>query len=156
MARWTLRGMAAGAAAIGAAPLGYRIGAVPLGLTLPLLAAGLLAVVFGVVYFGVRIARGAAPPDRTATAVLVAAATVGAFPLWALVTGRGAPPIHDITTDTGNPPAFVAAAAHNAPGRTDYGGEAVAAQQRAAFPDLQPVNLPAAPAEAFRRALAVV
>lgn len=36
-----------------------------------------------------------------------------------LVSARGAPPIHDVTTDTDNPPAFVAAVALNAPGRTD-------------------------------------
>jgi len=67
-----------------------------------------------------------------------------------LVMGQagGAPPIHDITTDTDNPPAFVAVIplrqidAQNPP---EYSGPETAAAQKKAFPDLQPllVNQPA-------------
>lgn len=65
---------------------------------------------------------------------------------------RGAPGIHDITTDTDNPPAFVAvvplreADAQNPPEYAGPGsGPEAAAAQKAAFPDLQPlfVNQPA-------------
>ena len=54
------------------------------------------------------------------------------------------PRIHDITTDTLDPPQFVDVLpfrrrALNPP---DYGGEAVAAQQRAAWPDLAPLETP--------------
>jgi uncharacterized protein (DUF1499 family) len=66
------------------------------------------------------------------------------------------PPIHDITTDTGNPPAFVAilplrADASNPP---EYGGEEVAAQQRAAYPAIQPVSTALPPDQAFEEARA--
>ena len=68
-----------------------------------------------------------------------------------------APPIHDITTDTADPPAIIAAlparqAEHAA--TAAYGGPATAAQQRAAFPDIVPVILPLSPAKAFDLALA--
>jgi uncharacterized protein (DUF1499 family) len=69
---------------------------------------------------------------------------------------KTAPPIHDITTDTGDPPQFVAAVPlrSDAPNGVDYGGEAIARQQRAAYPDIQPVIVAEAPDEAFTGALA--
>ena len=70
--------------------------------------------------------------------------------------GPGKPPIHDISTDTGDPPPFVAVVPLNTPGRTDYEGEVIAAQQRDAYPDLGPARLDVPPREAFDRALAAV
>jgi len=40
-----------------------------------------------------------------------------------------------------------------APNSAEYGGPEIAAQQRAAYPDIQPIVLPLAPTEAFQRAL---
>ena len=154
--RWARWGVAAGAAAVAAAPLGYRIGAFPLGLAFLLLAGGFLLLAVCGLVLAFRLARASGRRDRAAWAVLAAAVVVGLFPLATLVSGRGAPPIHDVTTDTDDPPAFRAAVALNAPGRTDYGGPAVAEQQRAAWPDLGPAMLPVAPDAAFDRALAVV
>ena len=145
---------AAGSAAVVLAPLVYRIGA-PLGLAFLLLAGGFLAAAVSGLLLVLRMVRRTGLGDREAAAALAAAVVVGAFPLAALLSGGGAPPIHDITTDTDDPPAFVAAVPLNAPGRTDY-DPAVAEQQRAAFPDLGPALLPLAPADAFDRALAVV
>lgn len=86
--------------------------------------------------------------------VLVSAGVVG-MPWTQLRRARHAPPIHDITTDTEHPPAFVAVLPlrATAPNSADYGGPVLAATQRAAYPDIQPVVLPLAPAEAFQRAL---
>jgi uncharacterized protein (DUF1499 family) len=67
-----------------------------------------------------------------------------------------APPIHDITTDPDNPPAFVAVAALReaaGPDRVAYEGARVAEQQRLTYPDIQPLTLALAPAAAFNRAL---
>ena len=68
----------------------------------------------------------------------------------------GAPPIHDITTDTNDPPQFVdvlplRAGAKNS---ADYGGIRVSALQRATYPDIAPVDLAIAPSAAFAKALA--
>lgn len=156
VARWATWGVAAGSGAVVAAPLGYRIGVAPLGPAFLLLAGGLLVIALSLGVLGARLARGAGLRDRAACAACVAAVAVGALPVGTLVSGWGAPPIHDITTDTGNPPAFVAAVALNTPGRTDYEGPAVGARQRAAYPDLRSAALSVAPADAFRRALAVV
>ena len=151
---WAARGAAAGSAAVVLAPLGYRIGA-PLGLAFLLLAGGFLVAAVSGLLLALRMVRRTGLRDREAGAALAAAVVVGAFPVAALFSGGGAPPIHDITTDTGEPPAFVAAVALNTPGRTDY-DPAVAEQQRAAYPDLGPAMLPAAPPDAFDRALGVV
>ena len=154
MKSWAARVAAAGSAAVVLAPLGYRVGA-PLGLAFLLLAGGFLAAAVSGLLLVLRMVRRTGLRDREAVAALAAVVVVGAFPLAALLSGGGVPPIHDITTDTDDPPAFVAAVPLNTPGRTDY-DPAVAEQQRAAYPDLGPAMLPAAPADAFDRARAVV
>ena len=55
-----------------------------------------------------------------------------------------APAIHDISTDTDNPPPFVDVLAHRrwALNPPAYEGPAAAAGQRAAYPDIQPLVLP--------------
>jgi len=65
------------------------------------------------------------------------------------------PPIHDITTDPDNPPAFVAALKLRPPNANTvaYEGRDLAGKQRAAYPDIAPVKMGMAPAEAFKRAL---
>jgi uncharacterized protein (DUF1499 family) len=83
----------------------------------------------------------------------VAAAVV---PLQLLRTARAVPPIHDITTDTADPPAFEAVLPlrADASNPVEYAGEEVAEQQRQAYPEVQPLLLDDPPARAFERALA--
>lgn len=77
---------------------------------------------------------------------------------WYLVNeGRKLPPIHDITTDTDDPPAFVAVLPlrKDAPNTAQYGGPELAAQQKKGYPDLGPALLPVPPRDAYNRALEV-
>lgn len=72
----------------------------------------------------------------------LAIAAVTAYLPWSYWRlAKSAPPIHDITSDTENPPAFVATAALREP--TDnppaYAGPHVAEQQRQAYPDIAPL-----------------
>jgi uncharacterized protein (DUF1499 family) len=98
------------------------------------------------------LAGGARAPAAAALAIgLLAFAGPWSFRR----TAMSVPPIHDISTDTADPPAFVAvlprrAGASNPPG---YAGEAVAAQQRRAYPDIKALDLPVPPAQAFERCL---
>jgi hypothetical protein len=64
------------------------------------------------------------------------------------------PPIHDISTDTDDPPPFVAVAPlrKDARNAVEYGGPEVAAQQRKAYPDIAPASLSLPPGQAFARA----
>ncbi len=90
-----------------------------------------------------------------ALAGLVIGAIMANVPWQAYRTAKSVPPIHDISTDTVNPPAFVAVL----PLRGDksnpsqYGGAEIAEQQRKAYPDIAPAPLALAPAQAFDRAL---
>jgi uncharacterized protein (DUF1499 family) len=65
------------------------------------------------------------------------------------------PPIHDISTDTENPPRFVAVLPlrAGAANPVEYEGEAIAKQQRTAYPDIQSLNVAEPPLAAFQRAL---
>jgi uncharacterized protein (DUF1499 family) len=67
------------------------------------------------------------------------------------------PRIHDITTDTDNPPQFVALLAlrQKAPNGAAYGGATIAKAQKTAYPDITPAQLETSPDQAFERALDV-
>jgi uncharacterized protein (DUF1499 family) len=114
------------------------------------LAAALIAVVGGVRVGDWR---------RAAWGMLGGAALVS-IPALQVARAAGAPPIHDVSTDTADPPAFVAAialrAAAGAANPAEYGGPDVAALQRRAFPDIQPLVMNAPPAQAFERVLSQV
>jgi len=64
------------------------------------------------------------------------------------------PMIHDITTDTENPPTFVAILAlrNDAPNTAIYGGPEIAAKQHAAYPDILPLVSDIPPTQAYERA----
>lgn len=107
---------------------------------------------------GVFVARpgGSRSGFRLALLGLVLGLAVFAGPAAMLRTAKSVPPIHDITTDTANPPRFVAvlplrAKAENS---ADYSGAAVAAQQRQAYPQIQPLMLALPPAAATELAAA--
>jgi len=71
-----------------------------------------------------------------------------------VATSRGAPPIHDITTDTANPPAFVAITSDlRGPGSNPVAYDpAVIPKQQAAYPLVRPVVLALPTDAAFARA----
>jgi uncharacterized protein (DUF1499 family) len=114
--------------------------------------AGAIALIAG----GVSAASG---QYRTAlvgivTTVIALAVIV---PAWQLQrTASQVPRIHDITTDTDNPPSFVALlpVRQKTPNGPEYDGDKIARQQKAAYPDIQPVMLAEPPTVAFERALA--
>jgi uncharacterized protein (DUF1499 family) len=84
---------------------------------------------------------------------LAVLAAVAAVPVGYLRSAGHVPPIHDITTDPDDPPRFAAVLPlrRDAPNTAEYGGPALAAQQRAAYPDLAPAHLAEPPPQAFAR-----
>jgi uncharacterized protein (DUF1499 family) len=78
-----------------------------------------------------------------------------AVPLRLRQAAKGVPPIHDISTDTDDPPLFdaVLPLRANAANPATYGGPDVAAQQHRAYPDVSPVVLAVMPQAAFDEAL---
>jgi uncharacterized protein (DUF1499 family) len=94
-------------------------------------------------------------------AMALAAAVIGTAtwsgPAFMLYRARQVPPIHDITTDTANPPRFVAVVPlRPASANTlEYGGPDVAALQSGAYPKIIPVVLNISAEAAFAHAVAV-
>ena len=150
-----------------AAPLGYRLGLSPLRLSFLGLQVALLtgAVVF-VLALIMALLAGAKGLPRNRN-FLVATLLAGVVPAVVLVpqilTARSVPPIHDITTDTVNPPTFVAIVALRKDAANDlvYATETIshaemAALQKAAYPDVKPLETRLAPAAAVARAAEVL
>jgi uncharacterized protein (DUF1499 family) len=106
------------------------------------IAAGALAA------FGLMIPPIQARRAGVLVAIALTCAAVLFFPLRLQQEARAAPPINDIATDTDDPPAFVSISPRPKP----YGGEAVAAQQRNAYPEIRPLSLAVPPQAAFARA----
>jgi uncharacterized protein (DUF1499 family) len=97
-----------------------------------------------------RPATGLSGRGRALLGTLLAAASFAAL-LAAAAPGAGFPPINDITTDPGDPPVFVQAlmAQANSDRDMSYPGAEFEKQQRAAYPDLAPLDLPLSPDQAF-------
>lgn len=117
---------------------------------------GLLAAALSLL--GVILARPGSPRRGFPLALLglIIGLVVVGIPWQWWRTAQRVPPIHDITTDTETPPAFVAILPlrAGAPNPAEYGGPEVAAQQRAGYPDLGPLILQVPLPQAFARALA--
>ena len=77
-------------------------------------------------------------------------------PMGYLRVARAVPAIHDITTDTADPPVFVAILPlrADAPNSAEYGGEEIAAQQSEAYPDITTASYASEPGRVFAAALA--
>jgi uncharacterized protein (DUF1499 family) len=90
-----------------------------------------------------------------AAGILIGLLTVGIPWSWAHRAGQ-LPLIHDITTDTINPPQFksIMPLRINAENTVVYKGLETASQQRRAYPDIRPLVLPISPVSSFNIALA--
>lgn len=85
-------------------------------------------------------------PAVLASMVILGAAALLYVPWQHWQRAQEVPAIHDITTDTQNPPAFeaLADAREAAPNAVDYPGAATAEQQQAAYPTIEPMVIDAA------------
>jgi uncharacterized protein (DUF1499 family) len=87
-------------------------------------------------------------------ALIVLPGTLLLFSL--LTTGGKYPPIHDITTDTENPPSFSAAAGERGEGANplDIDGQTIT-QQQEAYPDIKTLQSALSVEDAFNRSLEI-
>jgi len=141
------------------APVGYRMGwwhfrtgftalqpwAVYVGL-----AAGALAII------ALAIPKVRAGATVSLVAALVVGLVVAYVPWQWRERAQSVPRIHDISTDTVNPPLFVAVLPlrQGVENTAAYGGKEVADQQLKAYPDIKPLELPVPQQQALARALA--
>ncbi len=118
---------------------------------------GLAAAVLGLIALIVRWRTGAGSA-LLAVLGIVLALGAASVPVAIRSKAESLPLIHDITTDTNNPPVFVDAVAvrADAPNPPDYAGAEIAAQQRDAYPDIQTIRVREAADTVFEAAQAVV
>lgn len=113
------------------------------------------AVLCGIGLAGSLRSRMSSASALAAAGLLIGLATAG-IPWGWVQTAKRVPPIHDITTDTQNPPRFVAILPlrKDAMNPAEYGGPDIAALQLKAYPDIKPLQVRLSPAAAFDKALA--
>ncbi|MCP1726374.1 uncharacterized protein (DUF1499 family) [Natronospira proteinivora] len=146
-----LASLIAGIALISAGP-SYRFELLELSAAFSLLRyaawAGLLIALLGLPVLGLAFYVG-----ETRRAIVLAGlaiilgTTTAAIPFNWQQKADSVPPIHDITTDTTNPPAFqdIAPLREDAPNPVEYSGEETAEQQREAYPDIDTLQFTTAP-----------
>ncbi len=142
------------AAALLASGPGYRIGIFPLRTAFTVLRWGAYLGIAGILLAAAALWRAKGRDVVGATAMVVALVCV-LVPFRFQRMAAAAPPIHDITTDTANPPAFdaIVPLRAEAPNSLEYSQEA-ARQQRAAYPDLTPLIVEMPALQVFERAVA--
>jgi uncharacterized protein (DUF1499 family) len=115
----------------------------------------LLALLAGLVgLWATRVAAGHSGRGQALVGVGAGVLILG-IAIGANVSAGFPPRINDITTDLEDPPAFTAARSLEANRGRDltYPGASFASQQRSAYPDLAPIEVPHPPARAFEDAL---
>lgn len=115
-------------------------------------AAGAVLSLLAALWAAYRRSRRAALVALTG---LLAGALAFGIPWQMRQRAQQVPPIHDITTDTVNPPRFVAVVPlrKGAANAVDYAGAEIAQQQTRAYADIVPLSLGVPPREAFERCL---
>ncbi len=137
---------------------GYRFGWWDLGWAFRLLtwsaAGAVLAFLLALVGLLAGLNRGASFLVVGLAGLILSGVTFG-YPLRELVRARSVPAIHDITTDTADPPQFhaVLALRAGAPNSAVYGGKKVADQQLRAYPGVKPAFFGAPAKAVFEDAL---
>ncbi|HXF16065.1 MAG TPA: DUF1499 domain-containing protein [Burkholderiales bacterium] len=162
--RWVITGLVlslASAAAMVFSGIGYRLDLFHfrVGFTILrwafwfALAGGLLSLA------GLIRTRGRPGSMLVAAIIGLAAGMTAAYIPWSLKrTAESLPYIHDISTDTANPPEFVAAAKLRKPGDhpVTYDGKEVADLQHQAYPDIAAFTSSASSEKAFEAAKAAI
>ncbi len=149
-------GLISGAAALLAGP-GYRLDWLSLGAGLKTMggaaAAAVVGLIVAVAALVLLLRSGARRARPLAVVAIVLNALVAGPPLFMYGRLQTLPHIHDVSTDTVDPPAFVVAleARKGAPNPVTYLPQ-TASEQRRGYPDIVPLKLDVAPPEAFARA----
>ncbi len=141
--------------ALGAGP-GYRLGLWRFGTGIKFIGwsaiAALAALVLALIAYVLAHLRHARRARIASALAIVIAVLTAAPPLYLYWRATHLPAIHDISTDTTNPPQFVAVLPlRQGANPLDYSAK-VAAKQKQAYPDLQPALLALRPAQALERA----
>ncbi|OGT21520.1 MAG: hypothetical protein A2V90_05930 [Gammaproteobacteria bacterium RBG_16_57_12] len=142
--------------------VGNRFGWWPFDTALMLLGGAFIGAVIAMVLAMVGLVVIRLGGKRRGAALSIAALLIAIplvlLPLWHAQRAGALPAIHDISTDTLDPPVFVALlpVREASPNGSAYGGEAVATLQRAAYPGITTLLLVEPPDQVFAQVRGVV
>lgn len=145
-----------------ASGFGYRWQWWPLGTAFSMLRwgayLGIVALVLGALSILLSLVRKSGRTAVVAAAAIIGGTVAFTLPYQWLQQAQSVPRIHDITTDTLDPPAFVAIVPlrREAPNPIDYDYEENARAQQEAYPDITTVVLQSSPDHVFAAAEAAV
>lgn len=157
--RWAIRLAGSGLLFVIAGLLLPRVGLSPL-LGMLLMTVGTLVLIISGITSGIGLLRSGGTAAGSSPLLTWGALALGAAALLntgVFMSSGGGAPIHDISTDTVNPPEFVAVAELRGPddNPAEYAGAETAAVQAEAYPDLQTLILLDPPSFVFQTALEV-
>jgi uncharacterized protein (DUF1499 family)/uncharacterized membrane protein len=115
----------------------------------------LIAIVLAIGAFTVIWRDGIGGAGHALAAMAIGLMLLG-YPAYLGVLAYRLPMINDITTDPVDPPRFDMLARLRPRGTVDYAGLYAAEQQRAAYPDIEPLTVNTTPRRAYEAAIAVM
>lgn len=117
--------------------------------------AGLVLAIVAALLLALAVVPRWRPGLALALVALCFALAALAPPMVLRAEARKVPPIHDISTDTDDPPAFVALLPERqkAPNGAAYGGPEIAAAQKRGYPDIKTLVVASKPADTMQRAI---
>lgn len=120
---------------------------------------GLLLAILALIIFIISMVKGISPAANNSLIIVI----IGLIPPIIAIASIGIdairlPMIHDISTDTTNPPEFQEVRKLRSPGQNSltYAGEDIASLQRQAYPEIQAIITPLSKQEALDEATQVV
>jgi len=133
---------------------GTRIGIYPFTAGLLILSAGSLTGLAAIITSILKLSSGSQNPGWTFAGLIFGMLTFGLLVV-SILGASNSPMIHDITTDTANPPRFesVLPLRKGAINPAEYGGKDTADKQISAYPDIKSMHLNTTPEKAFDKAL---
>jgi len=155
-------GSIVGAALLPVGALGHRIGLWSFQTAFIFLGGGTLLAVIAVIGGAIALVvvlRSGRVADRPLLYVgLLLGGAVVVLMLAQVGTARSVPPIHNISTDVADPPAFDVVIGLRGPDSNplDYDAAAIAVQQQAAYPRIQTITSQRSAGDSFDRALEVL
>ena len=151
LARWTSRVAFFSLGLLGAAVFMHRLFPTPTPVAVNIVVTAFIGAALALLLAlaaGIQIWRTGKPGTPRVVVGSIVGVGLLVWPLWFLPQLQGLPAIHDVSTDTAQPPQFVALAGDRGKARTEYPKRSATAQAEA-YPDLRSLVVARGAEEAF-------
>ena len=136
---------------------GSRIGLYPFTAGIAMMMSGAFIGIAGMIVSVISLAAGVQGMGYAVTGLITGALSSGSM-LFIILSAMKVPAIHDISTDTVNPPEFVSILTlrKNAPNGHVYEGGEIAKKQLTAYPEIKTIRLGSGADKAFQKSSSAV